>query len=77
MRSEVSWSSPCARIPAYRLSRMLSIFSRPRLDPIARRSVSASSAVQSPSAVAIWMSCSWNTGMPSVRFSTGSSTGCA
>ena len=56
---------------------MLSIFSSPRLDPIARRSVSASSAVQSPSVVAIWMSCSWKTGMPSVRLSTGSSFGCA
>ena len=53
-----------------------SIRSMPRLEPIARRSRSASSPVQSPIAIAISISCSWNSGTPRVRSSTGSSDGC-
>jgi len=51
------------------------IFSTPRLEPIARRSRSASSPLMPPTAIAICISCSWNSGTPLVRSSTGSSAG--
>ncbi len=47
-----------------------------RLDPMARRSWSDSVGVNPAILMAICMSCSWNSGTPRVRFSTGSSSGC-
>ena len=46
-----------------------------RFDPIARRSWSASDGVKSAAATASCISCSWNSGMPSVRSSDFSSRG--
>ena len=67
---------PLPAIPAYSFSFRDEIFSIPRLDPIARRSRSASSPSISPTAIAICISCSWNSGTPMVRSSTGRSFGC-
>jgi len=67
---------PLRVIPAYNLAFNDEIFSMPRLDPIARRSRSASSPSISPTAIAICISCSWNSGTPMVRSSTGRSFGC-
>ncbi|MNW55837.1 hypothetical protein D3C74_335250 [compost metagenome] len=47
-----------------------------RLDPIARRSWSASAALKLATSIAICMSCSWNRGTPSVLASDFSSNGC-
>ena len=47
-----------------------------RLKPIARRSSSASPPVKPAATIAMRMSCSWNSGTPSVRFRIGSSDGC-
>ena len=76
MSSASSPVMPWASIPSYSFVSSRSIFSRPRLEPMARRSRSASSPVQPPMVIAICISCSWNSGTPRVRFSTGSSAGC-
>ena len=47
-----------------------------RLNPIARRSSSASPPVNPAATIAIRSNCSWNSGTPSVRFRIGSSDGC-
>ncbi len=50
--------------------------SRLRLEPMAWRSWSASAAVKPATSMAICMSCSWNSGTPSVLRSELSSSGC-
>jgi hypothetical protein len=55
-----------AAIPAKKRARSRSIFSADRFEPIARRSSSASEAVKPATSTAICMSCSWNSGTPSV-----------
>ena len=77
MSSATSPTKPLRFMPAYSFSFTDSIRSMPRLDPIARRSTSASSPVRSPTAMPICMSCSWKIGMPRVRSSTGFSFGWA
>ena len=63
-------------MPARSCTSIAFIRSSERLKPIARRSSSASPPVKSATTIAIRSSCSWNSGTPSVRFSTGSSDGC-
>ena len=62
-------------MPAKNLSRSRAIRSGERLAPIARRSWSASAPVNPAISVAICMSCSWNSGIPSVRPRAASSAG--
>ena len=52
------------------------IFSIDRLEPMARRSSSDSAGLKPATSMAICISCSWNSGTPSVRFRIGSSDGC-
>jgi hypothetical protein len=47
-----------------------------RFEPIAWRSWSASAGVKPATSIAICMSCSWNSGTPSVLASAFSSSGC-
>ena len=47
-----------------------------RLKPKARRNSSASPPLKPAAIMAMRSSCSWNSGTPSVRSSTGSSEGC-
>ena len=62
-------SSPCPRAAFLDLPHRCS----ERLNPMARRSSSASPPVKSAAIIAMRSSCSWNNGTPSVRASTGSS----
>ena len=68
--------TPLAAIPAYSRSLSRSIRSAERLEPIARRSSSAPAASKPATSMAICMSCSWNSGTPSVRSNAFSSNGC-
>ena len=64
-----------AAMPSKNRPRSRSIFSVERLEPIARRSSSASPAENPATSTAICMSCSWNSGTPRVFFSAPASNG--
>ena len=68
---------PLRAIPARSLASICRMRSSERLNPIARRSSSASPPVNPAATIAIRSNCSWNSGTPSVRFRMGSSDGCA
>ena len=67
---------PFFSIPERRRVSIAPIRSSERLKPIARRSSSASPPVKPAATIAIFRSCSWKSGTPSVRFRIGSSDGC-
>jgi hypothetical protein len=73
--SASSPSMPLAAIPSKNRPRSFSIFSVERLAPMARRSSSASPAENPATSTATCMSCSWNSGTPSVLSSAFLSSG--
>ena len=66
---------PRSAMPAYSRSRSRSIRAADRFDPIAWRSSSDSAGVNPATSMAICISCSWNSGTPSVFCSDFSSSG--
>ena len=67
---------PRSVIPLRSLSTIAFICSTERLEPMARRSSSASPPVKPAATMATRRSCSWKIGTPSVRFRIGSRLGC-
>ena len=67
---------PRSAIPAKNRPRSRCMRSTDRLAPMARRSSSDSAGVNPAASMAICMSCSWNSGTPSVLASDRSSRGC-
>ena len=63
-------------MPSMSRSRIAAMRARDRFEPIAWRSRSASPGLKPAASIAICMSCSWNSGTPSVFFSAGSRHGC-
>ena len=74
--SAASGAMPFCAIPSYSAWVSAAIFASLRLDPMARRSASACPPEKPAAIMATRMSCSWKSGTPSVRSSTGSSAGC-
>ena len=70
-RSMTSGATPLRSMPARSFTHTAFIFSCERWKLSARRSSSASLPVKSAMTIAIFKSCSWNSGTPSVRSSTG------
>ena len=75
IRSCVSPTIPRSAIPARSRRSIASIRSTERLNPIARRSSSASPPEKPETTIAMRSSCSWKIGTPSVRARIGSSSG--
>ena len=67
---------PLALAPTMNRARSASMRSGDRLEPIARRSWSASEPSNPAQSIAICMSCSWKSGTPSVLPRDFSSSGC-
>ena len=66
---------PRSAIPSYSRSRSRSIRAAERFEPIAWRSSSDSAGVNPATSMAICISCSWNSGTPSVLARLFSSSG--
>ena len=77
IRSAVSPVMPFFAIPSRSCTSICFMRFSERLKPIARRSSSACPPVNPAATIAMRSSCSWNSGTPSVRASTGSSDGCS
>ncbi len=67
---------PRSAIPSRSCVSSFAMRSTERLAPIARRSSSAWPPENPAATIATFISCSWNSGTPRVRFSTGSRSGC-
>ena len=67
---------PRSAIPSISRSRIRAMRAFDRFEPIAWRSWSASPGLNPAASIAICMSCSWNSGTPSVLRRHGSRIGC-